>query len=166
MTHIQVGDVCLDLCQGRPVHVVEDTNQTAAEWSGDHGYDLEENYGNSRLGTGPNDRVFDVVYCSSIKSEPSKTYAFPESRLARVETEAGDGGRPVADRVRVELLDELFQIAMILDEGWSVEPESWEDALTKLVTNGTNYGGTRLEEARELAKASRISADDEGAEDG
>lgn len=105
---IKIGDVCLDLAQGRPVHVVEDTQQTAAEWSGDNDYDLEANYGNSRFDTGPNDRVFDVVYCSNIKSEPSKTYAMPESRLARVETEKGDDGRPVADRIRVEFLADLI----------------------------------------------------------
>lgn len=57
---IRVGDVALDLTQGRPVHIVEDTEQTVAEWSGDNDYDLEANYGNSRLGTGPNERVYDV----------------------------------------------------------------------------------------------------------
>ncbi len=28
---IKLGDVCLDLAQGRPVHVVTDTGQTVAE---------------------------------------------------------------------------------------------------------------------------------------
>jgi len=104
---IQVGDVALDLAQGRPVHVLADTGLTAAEWSELEGYDLCGNYGNSRLDAGPDDRVFDVVYCSNIKSEPSKTYAMPESRLARVETEAADDGQPVADRVREALLADL-----------------------------------------------------------
>lgn len=105
---LQVGDVALDLAQGRPVHVLEDTGLTAAEWSELNEYELCENYGNARLDAAPEDSVFEVVYCSSIKSEPSKTYAMPESRLVRVETEAADGGRPVAERVREALLTDLL----------------------------------------------------------
>lgn len=114
---IRVGDVALDLTQGRPVHIVEDTEQTVAEWSGDNDYDLEANYGNSRLGTGPNERVYDVVYCSSAKSEPSKTYAMPASRLLRIETEAADDGRPVADRIARDVLERLMGCAAMLDGG-------------------------------------------------
>lgn len=108
MTGIQVGDVCLDLTQGRPVHVLEDTGETAAEWSERNDYELVENYGNSRLDAAPEDRVFDVVYCSSVKSEPSKTYAMPESRLLRVETEAADDGRLVYERVLQDVLETLL----------------------------------------------------------
>jgi len=57
MSEIQVGDVCLDLTQGRPVHVVEDLQQTAAEWSEANNYELCENYGNDRLEGPPVDRV-------------------------------------------------------------------------------------------------------------
>jgi|GEM_PF-6927745 len=105
---IQVGDVALDKTQGRPVHIVEDCGQTAAEWSEANGYDLEGNYGNSRLGTTPEDAVYEVVYCSNAKSEPSKTYAMPESRLLRIETEAADDGRPVAERIIRETLEKVF----------------------------------------------------------
>jgi len=104
---IQVGDVCLDLAQGRPVHVLEATGQTAAEWSEANGYDLVKNYGNGRLGATDDDAVFEVVYCSNAKSEPSKTYAMPEARLLRVETEAADDGRPVRDRVVLDVLTQL-----------------------------------------------------------
>jgi hypothetical protein len=106
---IQTGDVCLDLAQGRPVHVVEDTGLTAGEWADANNYDLTENYGNGRLGATDDDRVFEVVYCSNAKSEPSKTYAMPESRLLRVETEAADGGRPVRERIVRETLVRLFK---------------------------------------------------------
>jgi hypothetical protein len=108
---IQVGDVCLDLAQGRPVHVVEDLRQTAAEWSEANNYELCENYGNDRLGAADDDAVYEVVYCSNAKSEPSKTYAMPESRLLRVETEAADDGRPVAERAAREVLESLFAAA-------------------------------------------------------
>jgi len=77
---IKLGDVCLDLAQGRPVHVIADTGQTVAEWSEANNYNLLDNYGNSRFDTTNDERVFDVVYCSNLKSRSSKTYAYPESR--------------------------------------------------------------------------------------
>ena len=107
---LSVGDVALDQTQGRPVHIVEATGQTAAEWSDANDYALCENYGNERCGAEDSDMVFEVVYCSNAKSRPSKTYAMPESRLMRIETEAADDGRPVADRVRIETLAAVFRI--------------------------------------------------------
>jgi len=50
----------------------------------------------------------EAVHCSSAKSEPSKTYAMPESRLLRIETEAADGGRAVYERVAREALEAVF----------------------------------------------------------
>lgn len=117
MTDIQAGDVALDLTQGRPVHVLEDTGQTAAEWSEANDYALCENYGNSRLDAAEGDRVYDVVYCSSANSEPSKTYAMPESRLLRIETEVADDGEAVADRIKRELLADLFAEAHHVGNG-------------------------------------------------
>lgn len=152
MSDLQVGDVALDMAQGRPVHVVADTGQTAREWSDANGYDLLENYGNGRLGVGPEDRVFDVVYCSDASSEPSKTYAFPESRLLRVETEAADDGRPVADRVRVEVLEALFDAAY-----WSGSDR------TLSILEGLAQDAVGMElttEARELAEAAHFGGGD------
>jgi hypothetical protein len=106
---LSVGDVALDQTQGRPVHIVEATGQTAAEWSDANDYELCENYGNERCGAEPSDMVFEVVYCSNAKSRPSKTYAMPESRLMRIETEAADDGRPVADRIAIEVLAGVFR---------------------------------------------------------
>ncbi|MFW5896204.1 MAG: hypothetical protein ACOCUA_02350 [archaeon] len=160
MTDLQVGDVALDMAQGRPVHVVADTGQTAREWSDANGYDLLENYGNGRLGVGPEDRVFDVVYCSDASSKPSKTYAFPESRLLRVETEAADDGRPVADRVRVDVLEALLTLAKTLDENWSVEPTSFDDAMGKLIANAEAIDDDLAGEAVELAEAARFGGGD------
>ena len=159
---IRVGDVCLDLAQGRPVHVVGDTGQTAAEWSEANNYELAENYGNSRLDTTPEDRVYDVVYCSSAKSEPSKTYAFPESRLLRVETEAADDGRPVAERAVQDVLEQLFDLAINLDDEWAVEPDDFEHALTILTTNHSDRLADVGEEAHELADVSHTVAPDDG----
>ncbi|ELY62605.1 hypothetical protein [Natronococcus jeotgali] len=144
---IKLGDVCLDLAQGRPVHVVTDTGQTVAEWSEANNYNLLDNYRNSRFGAAEDDRVFDVVYCSSLKSRPSKTYAYPEPRLGRIESEAVDAGRQVADRVVVAVLEELFERAATDDDG----------AVTVLERYATDVGYTdEAAEARELAEIDRI----------
>ncbi len=144
---IKLGDVCLDLAQGRPVHVLADTGQTVAEWSEANNYNLLDNYGNSRFGTTNDDLVFDVVYCSSLKSRPSRTYAYPESRLGRIESEAADAGRQVADRVVVTVLTELFERAATDDEG----------AVTVLERYATDIGyEDEAAEARELAEVDRI----------
>ena len=153
-TEIQPGDVCLDLAQGRQVHVINDTGLTAKEWSEQNNYELTENYGNSRLGARDDDRVFDVVYCSNIKSEPSKDYAFPESRLARVETETADGGRPVADRIRLDVLETMFQRAKSVDEDPTCDPpETFVESLRLLAGQACV---PLLDEAEELADASRF----------
>lgn len=108
--NIQLGDVCLDLVQGRPVQVIGVHDGDAADWSDRNNYDLCENYGNSRLGAAPSDAVFDCVYCSSAKSEPSKDYAFPESRLLRIEHESAAGERLQTRLIRQALAD-LFAAA-------------------------------------------------------
>ncbi len=126
--------------------MVTDTGQTVAEWSEANNYNLLDNYGNSRFDATNDDRVFDVVYCSNLKSRPSKTYAYPESRLGRIESETADAGRQVADRVVVTVLEKLFERAATDDDG----------AVTVL----ERYTDVRYEdeaaEARELAEVDRI----------
>jgi hypothetical protein len=143
MTDLQVGDVALDLTQGRPVHIIEDTGLDAATWSERNDYELTDNYGNDRMGAAPDDRVFEVVYCSSLKSEPSKTYAMPSARLARVETEAADDGAPVADRIRQDLLADLLAEARRLEADGIAEAI---EAIAAAVTDEETVGI-----ARELA---------------
>ena len=144
---IRVGDVCLDLSQGRPVQVVEALSQNAAEWSNNNGYDLLGNYANDRLESEPGDAVFECVYVGSIQSEPSKTYAFPESRLVRIEVEAGDEGRRVDERIAVDVLESLFDAALRSgsDETKSVLRNLAQDA----------FGRDMTSEARELAEVTR-----------
>ena len=141
---IRVGDVCLDLSQGRPVQVVEALSQNAAEWSNNNGYDLLGNYANDRLEAEPEDAVFECVYVGSIQSEPSKTYAFPNSRLVRIEVEAGDDGKRVDERIAVDVLESLFDAALRSgsDETKSVLRNLAQDA----------FGRDMTSEARELAE--------------
>jgi hypothetical protein len=150
---IQVGDVCLDLAQGRPVHVVEDCGQTAAEWSDANNYELTENYGNGRLGASDGDAVYEVVYCSSAKSEPSKTYAMPESRLLRIETEAADNGRPVADRVARNVLESLFAAAH--------HDDALDTQALKTLAYSAGIEMALVDEAAELADVERTVASDD-----
>lgn len=124
---IRVGDVVLDLAQGRPMQVVEVHSADAGVWSVANGYDLSGNYANDRLGATDDDAVYECVYVSNLRSEPSKTYAFPEARLARIEVEAAtkDGDR-VQDALVTELLAEMFDAARewggqgMADEVWQV----------------------------------------------
>lgn len=164
----QLGDPVIDLANGRTMIVVETPMQTVAEWSGDNDYDLTENYANARLRARPNDRVYGCVYAASIQSEPSGPrggegpYTFPSSRLARVTIESVEGVRRVYEAVAVDVLEQLFGTAMTLDEDWSTEPESWQDAIMKLAVNGLEVDGRGyVGEARELAEVEHEIGGDE-----
>jgi hypothetical protein len=117
MSDIGIGDVVMDLTEGRPLHVVGVSEHNAAVWSEQNGYDLLSNYGNERLDASPEDAVYKCVYCNTLKHQPSKVYSVPASRLGRVETEAADDGEPVADRVRADLLADLFAEAHHIGNG-------------------------------------------------
>jgi hypothetical protein len=82
----------------------------AGTWSEQEGYDLMANYANSRFDTRPTDAVYEAVYCSSLKSEPSRSYTFPESRLLRIEHEAATDER-LQTRLTRQMLADLFAAA-------------------------------------------------------
>jgi hypothetical protein len=153
-TDLGVGDVALDLAQGRPVHVIGDPDLTVAAWNAQNNYDLLENYGNQRLEATGDDRVYDVVYCSNAKSEPSRSYTMPDSRLLRVETDAADGGRPVRQRVQRETLVTVFTV--LQRNGHDVEVDMLTDEL-----GYWSFGDGVVAEARELADVdATIGGDD------
>lgn len=142
---IQIGDVVLDLAQGRPMQVVDRAADSVAIWERANDYDLTGNYGNSRLGATAEDAVFTCVYTGSIKSEPSKTYDFPESRLARIETEAAHG-EIVQETFAIELLADMVEAAADWDE----------DGMAAKVTLAANHAGVPnkvVNAAGELAAA-------------
>ncbi|OIB59379.1 hypothetical protein [Natrialba sp. SSL1] len=163
-TDIKPGDIVLDLAQGRPMHVLERYENDdgefgdAQEWSDENDYELTENYANDRLGASKSDAVFECVYCSNIKSEPNKTYAFPESRLGRVETEAADGGRQVFDRIVTQVLEELFLRAAEDDEqAVDVLERYVKDASAQL---DSKIPITSVHEARELAEVAQFGGEE------
>lgn len=147
----RIGDPVMDAAQGRPMVVVATPEETVAEWSDANDYELTENYANAKFDPHPQEPAVECVYVSDVRSEPSKTYTFPASRLRLIDAHHADDGRRVADRVIVDVLEELFDLARVLDEEWSVDPEGFDDALGKLVANATGIDDDVAGEAIELA---------------
>jgi hypothetical protein len=148
MNPIEPGDVALDLAQGRPVQVVDHAADSVTEWEQSHDYDLLENYGNKRLNASADDTVWTCVYVGQIRSRPTKSYDFPESRLARIETEAALGERVQAVIVREFVRDVL---------NGSDTPETTK-AFLKDSTSG-KYHDT-IQNAAELAEVDQLREDD------
>ncbi|WP_254535268.1 hypothetical protein [Halomarina litorea] len=152
---LHIGDVALDLAQGRPVQVMDVLDEDAAEWSEQNGYDLTENYANERLGTSPMDTVYDCVYVNNARSEPSKTYAFPESRLLRLEPEAAtDDEWPVQERLFIHYFSQLLDAAAALDDSSAV------DQLLTVAGNAW-FPPDLVDAARELHEAEQFGRGDE-----
>lgn len=145
----RIGDPVVDLAQGRSMVVLDAPTQTVAEWSDANNYDLQDNYANSKFDPEPTEAVVECVYTSDIRSEPSKTYTFPVSRVALIDAHHADDGRRVADRVTVEFIESLFSVA-IADgpEGTLPEPS---DVAALLLAAGVD--GELIDAGDELAKA-------------
>lgn len=132
--------------------VLEARNQTAAEWSDANNYELAENYANAKLGTDGSDAVVRCAYVSDIRSEPSKDYTFPASRVALIDAHHADDGQRVADRVREDLLADLMASALeFSDDG--VSPEA-----IMAVARHAGIGEDMTDAARELADAATLEA--------
>lgn len=161
--NLQIGDVVLDLAQGRPMQIVDRYDGNAADWSEEKDYDLVGNYGNGRLGATEHDAVFSCVYCSSIKSEPSKTYDFPESRLARVEV---DHAEEDLERIQYEIRQRFLVDLLVAGYGHEDLPGEAHEAIVEVASV---VAEPRLaSEAEELAaieiEASRQSTLSDGGE--
>jgi hypothetical protein len=107
----KIGDPVMDGAQGRPMVVVNAPDETVSEWSEANNYDLLDNYANGRFDPDPDEAVVECVYVSDVRSEPSKTYTFPTSRVWLIDVHHADGGRRLAGRVVVETLAAVMQAA-------------------------------------------------------
>lgn len=152
----RIGDPVMDAAQGRPMVVLDVPPQTVAEWSGDTGYDLTENYGNQKFGVHPNEPVVTCRYVSDVSGDPGKTYTFPQSRLRLIDVHHADGGRRVYDRVAVDVLRAVFVAAFKQDKHDGRDPsDGWtgyvHDAMAaaNLPTDEKTHVVAKL--ARELA---------------
>lgn len=105
----QIGDPVVDLAQGRPMVVLDAPDTTVAEWSDANNYDLEGNYANGKFDPTPTEAVVECVYVSDVRSEPSKSYTFPVSRVCLIDAHHADDGERIAERVRMDVLEALFR---------------------------------------------------------
>jgi len=149
MTSFHIGDPVMDAAQGRPMVVVSTPDQTVGEWSDANDYDLTDNYANSKFDPVEGEAAVECVYVSDVRSEPSKTYTFPESRLRLIDVHHADDGRRLYDRVVVDVLEQLFAVTS-------------EDIESELTTAATElFGMDVTDEAKELAHVvEHIGADD------
>jgi hypothetical protein len=142
MTDYHIGDPVMDAAQGRPMVVLDVPDHTVASWSEANGYDLMENYANSKFDPAPDEAVVECVYVSDVRSEPSKTYTFPVSRVRLIDVHHADGGRRVYERAVRGFLTALFAVA---DES---------EEIGRLQMLARAVAGEKLTaEALELAKA-------------
>ena len=148
----QVGDPVMDAAQGRPMVVLDAPNQTVAEWSEANNYDLTENYANSKFDAVDDEFVVRCAYVFDVRSEPSKDYTFPVSRVRLIDAHHADDGMRVADRVAVDFLERLFGAALDHDHTPTVA------GVAALVAEaGVNEDVASL--GQELAKADRVGSD-------
>jgi len=112
----KTGDPVGDLAQGRPMVVLDAPAETVREWSDRENYDLTDNYANAKLGARDDEAVVRCAYISDIRSEPSKDYTFPTSRVALIDAHHADDGRRLYDRVAVEILENLM-VGAEMDNG-------------------------------------------------
>jgi len=108
----RTGDPVMDCAQGRAMVVLDAPDQTVAEWSDANNYELTENYANGKFGAYDAEYVAECVYVSDVRSEPSKTYTFPASRLRLIDAHHADDGMRVADRVIAQVSEALFTAAI------------------------------------------------------
>jgi len=134
--------------------VLEAPDESVQEWSDRENYELAENYANSKLGTRPNEAVVRCVYVSDIRSEPSKDYTFPVSRVALIDAHHADDGRRIFDRVAVEVLAAVFDSM----RRYETFEEHDIDAVARHISD---LRSDVVEEARELADIEQtIGGDD------
>jgi hypothetical protein len=107
----RVGDPVVDLAQAQPMIVLEAPTESVAAWSDAHEYQLTENYANGKLNAAPDEAVVRCAYVANIRSEPSKDYTFPVSRVALIDAHHADDGRRIHDRVAHDVLEQLFAAA-------------------------------------------------------
>lgn len=154
-TPYRIGDPVVDLAQGRPMVVLDAPAETVAEWSEANGYDLLSNYANGKFDPEPDEPVVECVYVSDVRSEPSKTYTFPSSRVALIDAHHADDGRRLADRVAVRVLERVF------DSMHRFEQVS-DDQIDAVARHIAEVDRDVVDEAQELAEIEREFGGDDG----
>lgn len=150
----RIGDPVMDAAQGRAMVVLDAPDQTVAEWSDANGYDLLENYANSKFDPEPDEPVVECVYVSDVRSDPSKTYTFPVSRCVLIDAHHADDGRRVYERAVRDVLEAMFLAAF----EWDHTPSPSDIGAT---AGEAGYSNDIINEAHELADVEQtVTADD------
>lgn len=153
----RIGDPVMDAAQGRAMIVLDAPDVTVAEWSDRNGYDLERNYANEKFEPNPNEPVVECVYVSDVRSEPSKSYTFPVSRVRLIDAHHADDGGRIADRVTVAVLEALFAAAY--DDPEALDLPS--PATVGAVAQAAGIDVETIDRARELASVEETVVADE-----
>jgi len=124
---IKIGDPVMDAAQGRAMIVLGAPDQTVEEWSEENNYDLTENYGNEKFNPDPDEPVVRAVYVSDVRSEPTKDYTFPRSRLRLIDAHHADDGRQIHDRIVFDTLQSVFDT--LADSGLEHRMKDFPDLL-------------------------------------
>lgn len=137
---LRAGEPAYDLVRNRPVVVTDylgrlGTVDTALAET------VRNAYSNSFVPLQPSTPLYDVIFLG-LQSKPSKSYAYPATRLARPRVESHEGwtGREYAE---IGFAVELFGAAsdeersLVADLVESVRPESFSsEALSRYVRDG------------------------------
>lgn len=151
--NIQIGDPVMDAAQGRPMVVVDTPDQTVREWSEQNDYDLMGNYANSKFDPTATEPAVECVYIGDVRSEPSKTYTFPASRLVLIDVHHADDEGRIYDRVARDVLERLFAVAAGTDMASSTA-EIFD------VATHAGLDEDLVDEAQELAEVEQQFGDD------
>jgi len=105
---IGTADVVVDLVSGKSLQVVSRSSVTA----GDHPQ-LRSDKTGAMFGADENDAVYNCVFLPDGEDvrPPSKTYAYPESRLLRYPVEDADDGTHLQTHLRAAFLQDLAEAA-------------------------------------------------------
>jgi len=156
---IRPGDVAIDMAQGTWVYVVDLAAPEVAIWNRENDGNLLDYAGNWLCGATLGDRVFACVYLggNGVKSEPSGSYDFPESRLARYPAEeANQDFRRVQTYHVQHFLRELLEDAKRAD--WlddqddldSGTPESMADWLEDKASTALQFSPLNFPDHEEI----------------
>lgn len=157
---IRLGSVVLDRARNKPLQVVDRDHRTA----GEHPYIDVDGEMERQWGVTESDEVFECVFLPTGEdavSSPSKSYAYPASRLTRYPVEAhgeGDDVHRIHTQIIVEFLADVFAHTMAADEKLSEESDfDWEQSVADAVIGARVDAEVPtevlVEEARELADA-------------
>ena len=110
---IGVGDVVVDLATGKSLQVLS----TAMQSAGEHPQTRSDDTA-SMFGAEPDEPVYNCVFLPNGErvSAPSKTYAYPDSRLLRYPVEQAHDGGDTQSIMRTSVVEELVNAGLQIDD--------------------------------------------------